>query len=97
MVMASMKSSGGQADWVIHTHDLETAKREPAELLLDLRRRPALVPDQYVEHFREIHRADPGRIGSVTQQRLDFGRRRFAGQGGDDRLRVEDGQRRLLR
>jgi hypothetical protein len=97
MVMARMEPTGAQPDGLVHIEDHEPTEREPAELLLDVSGRPALVTNKNVEHLREVDGADAGRIGQIAEKCLDLGCCRFAGQRGDNRLRIDDAQRRAAR
>lgn len=95
--MASVEPSRTQPDAFIDGPDLEPAQGEPAQLLLDLGDRPTLMAGQDIEDFGQVDRADPRWIGGVAEEGFDLGLCRLAGQGGDDGLRVEDGQDRVLR
>lgn len=90
--MRGVKAPRAQGDMFIDGHDLDTTERQPSELLLDISGRPALVSNQDVEHLRHVDRADPRPILVGAQERLDLRSGRLAGQGGDDSLRIEDGQ-----
>lgn len=96
-VVACVEPPGAQPDGFVDRQDLESAEREPSQLLLDLGDRPALVTDQDVESLRQVDRADPGRVGLVAKQRLDLACSWLPGQGGNDRLCVEEGQGWFLR
>lgn len=92
MVVAGVQQPGTPTDLLADRDDLQAASDEPTELLDDLVGGPSLVTNQHVENLRQVDRADLGPVLSVAQQSLDFWRRGFVGQGGDEGLRVEDCQ-----
>jgi hypothetical protein len=96
VVVACMESTRKQTDCLVRGDDLKASERQPADLLLDVGRRPALVADQDVEHFADVDRADARRVAEVAQQNLDFARGRLARQRCHDRMGIENAQRRPL-
>ena len=79
-----------QTDGLVRGDDPQASQRQPADLLLHIFRRPALVANEDVEYFADVDRADAGRLAGVTQQNLDFAGGRLARQRRDDGLGVEN-------
>lgn len=92
MVVAGVQHPGTSTDPLVDGDNLQASSDEPTEFLEDLIGEPPLVANQHVEDLGQIDRADLGPVLSVAQQGLDFWRRGFVGQGGDESLRVEDCQ-----
>lgn len=96
VIVASVETAREQTDGLVRGDDLQASQRQPADLLLHIFRRPALVANEDVEYFADVDRADAGRLAGVTQQNLDFAGGRLARQRCDDGLGVENAQRRAL-
>lgn len=96
MIVASVQTAREHTDGLVRGDDLQASQRQPADLLLHIFRRPALVANEDVEYFAHVDRADAGRLAGITQQNLDFDGCRLARQRRHDRLGIENAQRRVL-
>jgi hypothetical protein len=97
MVVRGAEPTRGSPDALRDVQHFDTCGNEPVDLLDHLVRRSTSEADEHVDHFGFIHRREHGPVRVVSNYRHHEIGGWLPGQERDNRLRVEDSQRAVLR
>jgi hypothetical protein len=90
MVEARPQRSGQQPERAVHRPHLEPRRHQPVESFAYVIRRVAMPPHEHIDGLGQVGGRDGGRVRGITQQLLDVDPGRFADEGCDQRLGIEN-------